>query len=167
MTTAIYPGSFDPITLGHLTIIRRASKIFDQVVVCVMVNSAKTPMFTLQERMELIERVVKRLKNVIVDTSDILLAEYAKRYEGAVLVKGLRAVSDFESEFQMAIINNKMNSNLDTLFLTSSEKYTYISSSVVKEMAKYGTDLSKFVPREILDDVIQRSKQQEVHGDGK
>ena len=167
MTTAIYPGSFDPITLGHLNIIRRASKIFDQVVVCVMVNSAKTPMFTLQERMELIERVVKRLKNVIVDTSDILLAEYAKRYEGAVLVKGLRAVSDFESEFQMAIINNKMNSNLDTLFLTSSEKYTYISSSVVKEMAKYGTDLSKFVPREILDDVIQRSKLQEVHGDGK
>lgn len=167
MTTAIYPGSFDPITLGHLNIIRRASKIFDQVVVCVMVNSAKTPMFSLEERMELIERVVKRLKNVIVDTSDILLAEYAKRYEGAVLVKGLRAVSDFESEFQMAIINNKMNANLDTLFLTSSEKYTYISSSVVKEMAKYGTDLSKFVPREILDDVVQRAKQQEVHRDGK
>lgn len=167
MTTAIYPGSFDPITLGHLNIIRRASKIFDQVVVCVMVNSAKTPMFSLEERMELIERVVRRLKNVIVDTSDILLAEYAKRYEGAVLVKGLRAVSDFESEFQMAIINNKMNANLDTLFLTSSEKYTYISSSVVKEMAKYGTDLSKFVPREILDDVIQRSKQQEVHRNGK
>ena len=167
MTTAIYPGSFDPITLGHLNIIRRASKIFDQVVVCVMVNSAKTPMFSLAERMELIERVVKRLKNVIVDTSDILLAEYAKRYEGAVLVKGLRAVSDFESEFQMAIINNKMNTNLDTLFLTSSEKYTYISSSVVKEMAKYGTDLSKFVPREILEDVIQRSNRQEVHGDGK
>ena len=167
MTTAIYPGSFDPITLGHLNIIRRASRIFDQVVVCVMVNSAKTPMFSLEERMELIERVVKRLKNVIVDTSDILLAEYAKRYEGAVLVKGLRAVSDFESEFQMAIINNKMNTNLDTLFLTSSEKYTYISSSVVKEMAKYGTDLSKFVPREILDDVIQRSKRLEVHGDGK
>lgn len=166
MTTAIYPGSFDPITLGHLNIIRRASKIFDKVVVCVMVNSAKSPMFSLEERMELIERVVKRLPNVIVDTSDILLAEYAKRYEGAVLVKGLRAVSDFESEFQMALINNKMNPNLDTLFLTSSEKYTYISSSVVKEMAKYGTDLSKFVPREILDDVIERSKRQEDKRDG-
>ena len=167
MTTAIYPGSFDPITLGHLNIIRRASKIFDKVVVCVMVNSSKTPMFTLEERMELINRVVKRLPNVSVDTSSILLAEYAKQYEGAVLVKGLRAVSDFESEFQMAIINKKMNPNLDTVFLTSSEKYTYISSSVVKEMAKYGSDLSKFVPREILEDVINRSNKQEVHRDGK
>jgi len=167
MTTAIYPGSFDPITLGHLNIIRRASKIFDKVVVCVMVNSAKTPMFTLHERMELIERVVKRLPNVSVDTSDILLAEYAKRYEGAVLIKGLRAVSDFESEFQMALINNKMNSNLDTVFLTSSEKYTHISSSVVKEMAKYGTDLSKFVPREILEDVIRRSNKQGEEHNGK
>ena len=167
MTTAIYPGSFDPITLGHLNIIRRASKIFDKVVVCVMVNSSKTPMFTLEERMELINRVVKRLPNVSVDTSSILLAEYAKQHEGAVLVKGLRAVSDFESEFQMAIINKKMNPNLDTVFLTSSEKYTYISSSVVKEMAKYGSDLSKFVPREILEDVINRSNKQEVHRDGK
>lgn len=156
MITAIYPGSFDPITLGHLNIIRRASKIFDKVVVCVMVNSSKKPMFTLEERMEFIERVVKRLKNVEVDTSNMLLAEYAKRYEGAVLVKGLRAVSDFESESQMAVINRKMNHNLDTVFLTSSEKYTYLSSTVVKEMARYGSDLSDFVPREILEDVIER-----------
>ena len=158
MTTAIYPGSFDPITLGHLNIIRRAAQIFDSVVVCVTVNSAKKPMFTLEERMELIGRVVKRLPNVKVDSSDILLAEYAKRYERPVLVKGLRAVSDFESEFQMALINKTLNPNLDTIFLTSSAKYTYISSSVVKEMARYGSDLSKFVPREILEDVIERSK---------
>ncbi len=158
MSTAIYPGSFDPITLGHLNIIRRASKIFDKVVVCVMVNSSKNPMFSLEERMELIERVVKRFPNVEVDTSSILLAEYVKRYEGAVLVKGLRAVSDFESEFQMAIINKKLNPDLETVFLTSSEKYTYISSSVVKEMAKYGADLKELVPTEILDDVIERSK---------
>ncbi|MBR5491417.1 MAG: pantetheine-phosphate adenylyltransferase [Oscillospiraceae bacterium] len=158
MSTAIYPGSFDPITLGHLNIIRRASKIFDKVVVCVMVNSSKSPMFTRDERLELIERVVKRFPNVEVDTSSILLAEYVKRYEGAVLVKGLRAVSDFESEFQMAIINKKLNPELETVFLTSSEKYTYISSSVVKEMAKYGADLTELVPSEILQDVIERSK---------
>ena len=168
MTTAICPGSFDPITLGHLNIIRRAARIFDQVVVCVMVNSSKhTPLFSLEERMELIERVVKRLPNVKVDTSDRLLADYAKQFEGAVLVKGLRAVSDFESEFQMALINKKMNPDLDTVFLTSSEKYTYISSSVVKEMAKYGSDLRKFVPMEILDDVIEKTKKQEESGNGK
>ena len=158
MTTAIYPGSFDPITLGHLNIIRRASKIFDKVVVCVMVNSSKSPMFSLEERMELIRRVVKRLPNVTVDTSNMLLAQYAKQYEGAVLVKGLRAVSDFESEAQMALINKKMNKELDTVFLTASEKYTYLSSSVVKEMARYGSDLREFVPKEILNDVIERSK---------
>ena len=159
MSTAIYPGSFDPITLGHLNIIRRASKIFDNVVVCVMVNSAKSPMFSLDERVELISRVIHRLPNVQVDTSSTLLADYAKRYPNAVLVKGLRAVSDFESEFQMALINKKMNPNLDTVFLTSSEKYTYLSSSVVKEMARYGTDLKKFVPMEILDDVINRANE--------
>ena len=157
MKIAVYPGSFDPITLGHLNIIRRASRIFDRVDVCVMVNSAKTPMFSLQERMELIERCVKHLKNVQVHTSDILLAEYAKRYEDPVLVKGLRAVSDYEYEVQMAVINRKMNRTLDTVFLPSSEKYTYISSSMVKEMAKYGSDLREFVPREILDDVIERA----------
>ena len=143
MTTAIYPGSFDPITLGHLNIIRRAAGIFDKVVVCVMV--------------ELIERVVSRLKNVKVDTSDILLAEYAKRYEHAVIVKGLRAVSDYESEVQMALVNSKMNRRLETVFLPSSQKYTYLSSTVVKEMAKYGSDLQEFVPVEILQDVIERA----------
>ena len=166
MTTAIYPGSFDPITLGHLNIIRRASKIFDRVVVCVTVNSAKTPMFSLEERMELIERVVKRLPNVSVETSDILLAEYVKQYEKPVLVKGLRAVSDFEYEFQLALINSRLNRDLDTVFLPSDAKYTYISSSVVKEMARYGADLSNFVPREILEDVITRSKLQEGKRDG-
>ncbi len=161
MTTAIYPGSFDPITLGHLNLIRRAARIFDRVVVCVMVNSAKKPMFTRDERLELISRVIERLPNVSVDTSNTLLAEYVKRYENPVLIKGLRAVSDFESEFQLALINNRLNQRLDTVFLPSDAKYTYISSSVVKEMARYGADLSKFVPREILDDVIERSKKRE------
>ena len=163
MTTAICPGSFDPITLGHLNIIRRAAKIFDRVVVVCMVNAEKrTPLFSLEERVELIRRVVKRFSNVTVDTSNQLLAEYAKQFEHAVLVKGLRAVSDYESEAQMALINKKMNPNLETVFLTSSEKYTYISSSVVKEMARYGTDLRKFVPMEILDDVIGKTREQEA-----
>lgn len=158
MTTAIYPGSFDPITLGHLNIIRRAAAVFDKVVVCVMVNSSKNPMFDFDERVELIKRVVSRLDNVEVDTSNILLAEYARAFENPVIVKGLRAVSDFESEFQMALINKKINPALETVFLTASEKYTYLSSSVVKEMARYGVDLSEFVPREIIADVEIRSQ---------
>ncbi|MBR4057332.1 MAG: pantetheine-phosphate adenylyltransferase [Oscillospiraceae bacterium] len=157
MNTAIYPGSFDPITLGHLNIIRRAASIFDKVIVCVMVNSDKNPMFTLDERVELINRVVARLHNVQVETFSGLLAEFAEQHEPAVIVKGLRAVSDFEAEFQMALINRKINPKLDTLFLTASEKYTFLSSSVVKEMARYGADLSEFVPYEIIDDVLAKS----------
>lgn len=158
MTTAIIPGSFDPITLGHLNIIRRAAGIFDRVVVCVMKNSAKNYMFTIEERMELVRRVVARLDNVEVDTTNLLLAEYAKRFDGAVIVKGLRAVSDFDYEFQLALVNKKMNPELDTLFLTSSEKYTFLSSTVVKEMAAYGADLSEFAPKEIIADIIERTK---------
>lgn len=156
MTTALIPGSFDPITLGHLNIIRRAAAIFDRVVVCVMRNSAKTYLFTIEERVELVKKVVARLPNTEVVTTDALLAEYAKHYEGAVIVKGLRAVSDFDYEFQIALINKKMNPDLDTLFLTASEKYTFLSSSVVKEMAAYGADLSEFAPREIIDDIMNR-----------
>lgn len=157
MTTALYPGSFDPITLGHLNIIRRASNIFDRVVVCVMVNSEKKPMFTIEERMELVRRVTDRLPNVEVTTTNDLLAEYAKQYEGAVLVKGLRAVSDFDYELQIALINKKMNPELETVFLPASEKYTFLSSTAAKEMAAYGADLSEFVPKEIIDDVIEKT----------
>ena len=157
MSTAIIPGSFDPITLGHLNIIRRAARIFDRVVVCVMKNSAKNYMFTIDERVRLAEKVVSRLPNVEVRTTDLLLAEYAKSFEGAVIVKGLRAVSDFDYEFQIALINKKMNPELDTLFLTSSEKYTFLSSTVVKEMAAYGADLSEFAPTEIIDDIIEKT----------
>lgn len=159
MSVAICPGSFDPITLGHLNIIRRSSQIFDKVVVCIMSNSAKSkPMFTIEERVEMVRKVIERFPNVEVDTSDILLADYAKKYEGAVLVKGLRAISDFEYEFQMNLINKKINPQLETMFLTSSEKYTYLSSSVVREMAGYGADLTGFVPYEIIDEIEKKAK---------
>ncbi len=157
MKTALYPGSFDPITLGHLNIVRRAAAVFDKVVVCVMKNSEKSPMFTIEERMELARKVTARFSNVEVATTDMLLAEYAKQFDGAVIVKGLRALSDFDYEFQIALINKKMNPQLETVFLTASEKYTYLSSSVVKEMARYGADLSDFVPIEIIGDVIGRT----------
>ena len=157
MKIAIYPGSFDPITTGHLNIIERASRIFDRLVVCVMVNAGKhSPMFSQDERVELIRRVTADLPNVEVDCSDELLAAYAKRVGAKVLVKGLRAVSDFESEVQMAIINNKLNPHLETVFLPSSPKYTYLSSTIVKEMARYGCNLADFIPREIIDEVNQR-----------
>lgn len=160
MKTAIYPGSFDPITLGHLNVIRRASGIFEHVVVCIMKNAGKhSPMFTREERVELARRVVARFPNVEVTTFDGLIAEYARTFpEGAVIVKGLRANTDFENEFQMALINKKINPDLDTMFLTASEKYTFLSSSVVKELASYGADLSSFVPCEIIDDVTRRAK---------
>jgi len=159
MSIAIYPGSFDPVTLGHLNIIKRASQCFEKVIVCVMINSNKQGVFTPQERVELLRRSTERFSNVEVDFSDELLAEYAKRRKARVVVKGLRAVSDFEQEVQMAVINRKLNPRLETMFLASSEKYTYLSSTIVKEMARYGADLSEFVPREIVDDVNARMKQ--------
>lgn len=158
MKTAIYPGSFDPITLGHLNIIKRAAVCFDKLIVCVMVNSEKVNrgLFTPEERVELIRRVVAKLPNVEADCSSTLIAEYARQKRACTLVKGLRAVSDYENELQMALINHKLNPRLETMFLPSSAKYTYVSSSMVKEMARYGAELSDFVPREIIGDVQRK-----------
>ena len=164
MKIAIYPGSFDPITLGHLNIIKRAALCFDKLIVCVMVNSQKNGLFTPEERVELIRRVVSQLPNVEVDASSILLAEYAKQRRARVIVKGLRAVSDFEAEVQMSVINRKLTPNVDTMFLPSHEKYTYLSSTVVKEMVRYGVELSDFLPREIIQDV--KKKTEESRRDG-
>ena len=156
MKIAIYPGSFDPITNGHLNIIRRAANIFDKLIVCVMVNSGKNPMFSREERVELIKKVTSDLPNVEVDCSDELLAEYAKRKGSCVIVKGLRAGSDFENEFQMAMINHKINPNLDTMFLTAEHQYMYMSSSMVKELGYYDVDLSDFLPEQIIPDFKKR-----------
>lgn len=160
MRTAVCPGSFDPITLGHLNIIRRASRIFDRVVVLIAVNSGKTaPMFSVEERLDMVRRAVSRYPNVSVDSSDTLLADYVRQYEGAVLVKGLRAASDFDYEFQMDLINKNINPQLETMFLTASGKYTFLSSSVVREMARYGADLSGLVPDELKAEIEEKAKQ--------
>jgi len=159
MKNAIYPGSFDPVTIGHLNIIRRAAEIFDKLTVCVMVNAGKNPMFSLEERVELIRRVTEDLPNVEVDFSSELLAEYARKKGKCVIVKGLRAGSDFESEFQMAMINHKINPDLDTMFLTAEHQYTYLSSSMVKELGRYNVDLKDFLPEAIIPDFVQRIQQ--------
>ena len=158
MKIAIYPGSFDPITSGHLNIIRRSAAIFDRLIVCVMVNAGKNPMFTLEERVDLIRRVTGDISNVEVDSSSELLAEYARRRGSCVIVKGLRAGSDFENEFQMALINRKIYPELDTMFLTAESQYMYLSSSRVKELGSYGVDLADFLPSEIISDFQARIK---------
>lgn len=150
MKIAIYPGSFDPITSGHLNIIRRASNIFDKLIVCVMVNASKKPMFTREERVSMIKMSIGDIPNVEVDSSEELLADYARRKGSCVIVKGLRAGSDFENEFQMALINHKINPGLDTMFLTAEHQYTYLSSSTVKELGSFDVDLSEFLPKPII-----------------
>lgn len=156
MKIAIYPGSFDPITSGHLNIIRRAANIFDKLIVCVMINATKAPMFSLEERVQMIQAVTADIPNIEVDSSRDLLAEYAKQKGSCVIVKGLRAGSDFENEFSMAIINHKINPNLDTMFLTAEHQYMYLSSSTVKELAGYDVDLSEFLPEQIIPVFKQR-----------
>ena len=158
MSIAVYPGSFDPITLGHLNVIRRTAAVFDELLVCVMINSGKDPMFSHEERVELIRRTVVRFPNVKVEASQELLVEYMKKRGAKVIIKGLRAVSDFDREFQIALVNRKLDQGIETLFMPSSEKYTYLSSTVVKEMAGYGADLNTFVPKEIIADVLKKAE---------
>lgn len=154
---AICPGSFDPITKGHLNIIQRASQLFDEVIVLVMVNPSKSnTAFTGAERVELARRVTKDLPNVTVDYFSGLLAEYASKVGACTLIKGLRAVSDFEYEFQMALTNKKLCPTLETMFMTTDLQYMYLSSSMVREVARFGGDISEFVCPEILPDIQQR-----------
>ena len=153
MQTAICPESFDPITLGHLDVIRRAARMFDRVVVCVVANPNKTSFLTLEERKEHACRVTADLPNVEVDSWSGLLVDYADRFENPVVVRGLRALSDFEYEFMMALTNKKLNPRVETMFLASDAKYMYLSSSTVKEIAMYGGDFADFVPTELVEDL--------------
>lgn len=158
MSIAICPGSFDPVTLGHLDIINRAADLFDRVIVLVMSNrSKKDSLFTVEERMELLERSIK-FDNVKIDTYDGLLVNYAKEKGAVAIVKGLRAMSDFEYEFQQALTNKELNPDVETVFLTTEGKNMYLSSSMVKEVCTLGGDISAFVPAEIAKDINKRCK---------
>ena len=154
--TVICPGSFDPVTLGHLDIITRAAKMFDRVVVAVLVNSSKTPTFSTEERIELLREAVKGLDNVEIVSFDGLLAEYCKNSGIRTIVKGLRAVSDFEYEFQMALANKKLNPELETMFLTADADSTFLSSSMVREIGSMGGDISNFVPACVHDRIVAK-----------
>lgn len=162
MRIAVYPGSFDPITSGHLDIIERASKVFDKVVVGVLRNKNKMPKFTAQERTKLIELSVAHLDNVEIAGFDGLLVDFAKEHKASVIIKGLRTVNDFEYEFQMALLNKALDSECETMFMMTDSKYSYISSSMVKELAGYNGDLSAMVPAPVLQYVKDKFEQKKL-----
>ncbi|MBP5489188.1 MAG: pantetheine-phosphate adenylyltransferase [Lachnospiraceae bacterium] len=156
MKVGIYAGSFDPITLGHLDIIKRASRITKKLIIAVLNNNAKKPAFSVEERLELIRKVTRDIPNVEVMSFSGLTVDFAREQNANVLVRGLRAVTDFEYELQIAQLNHKLNPEVDTIFLTTSVEYSYLSSSIVKEIASYGGDIRQFVPSEVVEDVYQK-----------
>ena len=156
MITGIYPGSFDPVTLGHLDIIKRSSKLVDHLIIGVLNNSAKRPLFTAQARVEMLKLVAQDIPNVSVETFDGLTVDFAKSRNATVMFRGLRAVTDFEYEIQIAQTNHAVMPDIDTVFLTTSVQYSYLSSSIVKEVASYGGDITKFVPESILPLVLDK-----------
>ena len=149
MRTAIYPGSFDPITNGHLDVLHRAAKLFDRVIVAVARNDSKQPLFTLEERVQMVARAVRQMPNVEADSFEGLLVSYVERRSAQAVVRGLRAVSDFEFEFQLALMNRKLNERIETIFMMPKDTYTFLSSRIVKEMAQLGGDVSAFVPAHV------------------
>ena len=159
MTRAIYPGSFDPVTLGHLDIIKRASKIFDELIVGVLNNNSKSPLFSVEKRVKMLNDVVKDLPNVKVMSFEGLLVDFARKVDAQIIVRGLRAVTDFEYELQMSQTNTVLNENVDTIFFTTSLEYAYLSSSTVREAAYFGADISKFVPESVVQQVYDKFKE--------
>jgi len=149
MRTAIYPGSFDPLTNGHLDVIQRATKLFDRVIVAVAKSESKQPLFTLEERIELVTEAVRLLPQVETDSFDGLLVDYVERRGAQGVVRGLRAVSDFEFEFQLALMNRKLNERIETIFMMPKDTYTFLSSRIVKEIARLGGNVSAFVPAHV------------------
>jgi pantetheine-phosphate adenylyltransferase len=149
MRTAIYPGSFDPFTNGHLDLVQRAARLFDRVIVAVAVSDGKHPLFTLDERRALIEQSIADMPNVEADTFDGLLVNYVQKHSAQAIVRGLRAVSDFEFEFQMALMNRKLNDSFETIFMMPKDTYTFLSSRIVKEIARLGGDVTTFVPEHV------------------
>ena len=159
MRTAIYPGSFDPVTNGHLDVVQRAAKLFDRVIVAVAKNEGKNPLFGLKERVALVNQSIAHLPNVEADSFDSLLVEYVVGRKAQVIVRGLRAISDFEFEFQMALMNRKLNDTIETLFLMPRGAYTYLSSTIIKEIGRLGGDVSAFVPP-----VVEEALKKKFHG---
>lgn len=156
MKKAIYPGSFDPLTLGHLDIIERSAKIVDELVVGVLNNSAKNSLFSLEERVSMIKEMTEHLPNVTVASFDGLLVDYMKEIDATIIIRGLRAVTDFEYELQIAQTNHVENPEVETIFLTTSLQYSYLSSTIVKEFASYGGDITKFVPKRFVDRIYAK-----------
>ncbi|MGL5149984.1 MAG: pantetheine-phosphate adenylyltransferase [Clostridium sp.] len=156
MKVAVYPGSFDPITNGHLDIIERGTKVFDKVIVAVLVNVDKKGLFNVNERVELIKRVTRKYKNVEIVSHDGLLVDLMRKYNATVILKGLRAVSDFEYELQMALMNNHLDENVETVFMMTSAQYSFLSSSSIKQVARFKGNIAGLVPDEIIEDIYKK-----------
>jgi pantetheine-phosphate adenylyltransferase len=156
MKIAIYPGSFDPVTNGHLDILERAMKLFDKVIITIARNSAKNPLFSEKERLAMIKEAVKDLEGVEVDSFEGLLVEYARKKKATAVVRGLRAISDFEYELQMALMNRRLNEQLVTVFLMPNEKYTYLNSSIVREIARHQGEVKDFVPQHVYRKLMEK-----------
>lgn len=161
MRKAVYPGSFDPVTFGHLDIIERASRVVDEVIVAVLVNSSKKPLFTIEERVSMLEQATKQFSNVRIETFQGLTVDFARSVGANIMVRGLRAVSDFESEMQIAQTNHSLNPEIDTVFFTTSLEYAFLSSTIVREVASYGSDVSNMVPDAVAEKLRERFEKQD------